>query len=131
MRVNWLFPVPLSKKENLLELTNKFITYGTLAIMKENSKIISLCAGYTNDEVTKLAYISVVATLPEHSGKGYGKLVVQNFVYKAREKGMKAVHLYATRNNISAIKMYESLGFVDFMLEDEIRPEDRHLILYL
>lgn len=131
IRVDHLFPVPLSKKESLLKLKNKLIGYGTLGIVRENNRIISLCAGYANNVSTKLAYISVVASLPEYAGKGYGKLAIRNFIGKARKKGMKAIHLYAVKDNIPAIRMYENLGFVDFILEDEPRPEERHLILYL
>ena len=126
-----MFPVSLSTKENLSELANKFIAHGTLDIVRENNKTVWLCAGYANNSSTKLAYISVVASLPECSGKGYGKLAVQDFIDKARKNGMKAIHLYAVKNNIPAIRMYESLGFVDYILEDEPRSEDRHLIMYL
>lgn len=121
----------MSKKESLFKLEKKLINYGTLGIVRESNKIISLCAGYANNSLSKLAYISVVASLSEYSGKGYGKLAVRNFIGKAREKGMKSIHLYVVKDNIPAIRMYESLGFVDYILEDEPRPEDRHLILYL
>lgn len=130
-RIDHLFLVSLSAKENLSELANKFIAYGTLGIVREEGRIISLCAGYANNKSTRLAYISVVASLPEYSGKGYGKIAVQNFIEKARKNGMKAIHLYAVKDNFPAIKIYESLGFVDYILEDEPRPEDRHLILCL
>lgn len=131
IKVDHLFPVSLSEKQSLSELADKFIAYGTMGIVKEGSKIISLCAGYANDNLTRLAYISVVASLPEYAGKGYGKIAVRDFITKAIKNGMKAIHLYAVRDNASAIRMYESLGFIDYVLEDEQRPEDRHLILYL
>lgn len=102
-----------------------------MGIVRENGKIVSLCAGYANDCLNRLAYISVVASLPEYLGKGYGKIAVQEFIEKANNAGMKAVHLYAVKENTPAIKMYERLGFVDYVAENEPRPKDRHLILYL
>lgn len=90
-----------------------------------------MCAGYTNDIETRLAYIFVVATLSEYMGKGYGKVVVQKFIEKAKQDGMQAVCLYADKSNKTALHMYEKLGFRDWNVIDEPRPEDKHLIHYL
>lgn len=131
IKVDHLFPVSLSEKKRLSELADVFMVYGTMGMVKEGDKIISLCAGYANDNLTRLAYISVFASLPEYAGKGYGKVAVRDFITKAINNGMKAIHLYAVKDNAPAIRMYESLGFIDYIVEDEPRPEDRHLILYL
>ena len=131
IKVDHLFPVSLSEKKRLSELADVFMVYGTMGMVKEGDKIISLCAGYANDNLTRLAYISVVASLPEYAGKGYGKVAVRDFITKAINNGMKAIHLYAVKDNAPAIRMYESLGFIDYIVEDEPRPEDSHLILYL
>ena len=131
IKVDHLFPVPLSAKEALPELADKLMAYGTMGIVKEGGKIISLCAGYANDNLTRFAYISVVASLPEYAGKGYGKVAVRDFITKAIKNGMKAIHLYAVKDNVPAIKMYKSLGFIDYVVEDELKHEDRHLVLYL
>ena len=131
IKVDHLFPVSLSEKKRLSELADVFMVYGTMGMVKEGDKIISLCAGYANDNLTRLAYISVVAPLPDYAGKGYGKVAVRDFITKAINNGMKAIHLYAVKDNAPAIRMYESLGFIDYIVEDEPRPEDRHLILYL
>lgn len=130
-KVERLFPIPLSEKEELTVLASKFEKYGTVSCVRENGKIIALCAGYTNDKVKRLSYISVVASLPEFSNKGYGKIVVQDFIGKAKNAGMHAVHLYADRDNKSALNMYAKLGFVDWVISEEPRPEDKHLIKML
>lgn len=44
---------------------------------------------------------------------------------------MKAIHLYADKENGAALNMYDKLGFVDWKINDEPRPEDKHLILRL
>lgn len=128
IRADHLFPVSLSERGKLCDLERKFSNFGTLGIVRENGKIISLCASYANDCLNRLAYISVVATLPEYSGKGYGKIAVQEFIEKAKNAGMKAIHLYADNKNTPAINLYERLGFVDYMVGNEPRPKDRHLI---
>lgn len=79
----------------------------------------------------RLGYISVVASLPEYTNKGYGKVAVQGFIEKAKNAGMKAIHLYADKENKTALNMYGKLGFVDWIIPDERRPEDKHLIRWI
>lgn len=131
IRVDKLFPIPLSQKENLEILASKFEQFGTVSYIMDNNKIVSFCAGYTNDMEKKLAYISVVACLPEYANKGYGKLTVEKFIEKAKSEGMDAIHLYAEKHNFIALHMYEKLGFSDYIIKDEPRPNNRHLILWL
>ena len=126
-----MFPIPLSEKENISVLASKFERFGTISCLKENGAIVALCAGYTNDIKNNLGYISVVASLPEYSNKGYGKIAVEGFIEKAKNAGMKAIHLYADKENRAALNMYDKLGFVDWKINDEPRPEDKHLILRL
>ena len=45
----------------------------------------------------------LVASLPEYTNKGYGKVAVQGFIEKAKDAGMKAIHLYADRENEAAL----------------------------
>lgn len=130
-KVERLFPVPLSEREQLIMLASKFEKYGTVSYVRENGKIIAICAGYTNDQVQRLGYISVVASLPEYTNKGYGKVAVQGFIEKAKNAGMKAIHLYADKENEAALNMYGKLGFVDWIIPDERRPEDKHLIRWI
>ena len=112
-------------------LASKFENCGTVSYVRENSKIIALCAGYANNQEQQLGYISVVASLPEYTNKGYGKIAVQGFIEKAKNAGMKAIHLYADRENKAALNMYGKLGFVDWVLPNEPRPEDKHLIRWI
>ena len=130
-KVDRLFPVPLSEREQLIMLASKFEKYGTVSYVRENGKIIAICAGYTNDQEQRLGYISVVASLPEYTNKGYGKVAVQGFIEKAKNAGMKAIHLYADKENKAALNMYGKLRFVDWIIPDELRPEDKHLIRWL
>lgn len=109
-------------------LASKFEKYGTVSYVRENGKIIAICAGYTNDREQRLGYISVVASLPEYTNKGYGKIAVKGFIEKAKDAGMKAIHLYADRGNKAALNMYGKLGFVDWNIPDEPRLKDKHLI---
>lgn len=130
-KVDTLFPVFLSEKENLKKLTEKILKNGLISAIRVDNELVAFVAGYANDFKNYMAYISIVATLPEYSGKGYGELAVKDFISKCIDRGMKAIHLYAVATNVPAIKMYQKLGFIDYKIENEPRPNDAHFILYL
>ncbi len=127
-RVDNSFPVPLSKKQELYDLAQKFCQMATLCYTLENGKMVALVAGYTENLINNTAYISVVATLPEARGKGYAKAAVKQFLDICISKGIAAAHLYTDASNNAAIALYEGLGFVPYTAQDEPRPEDVHLI---
>jgi len=130
-KADQLFPIPLSAKHNLEEFAKKLCDKATICTAIEGGDIVALLAGYTDNVENKLGYISIVATLPQAQGKGYGTMLIREFLGIARTKGLRAVHLYAVRENIPAIQMYKKLGFEDYILNDEPRPNDAHLIYYI
>lgn len=130
-RVDTTFPVPLSKKQSLAELAQKFYDKATICAESEHDKIVCIVAGYTEELTDNIAYISVIATLPEARGKGYAKKLIKQFLYICKDKNISAVHLYADKSNVIAIRLYEKLGFVVYSANDEPRPQDMHLIYFL
>ena len=128
--VDTSFPVPLSVKQPLECLAQKFCEKATLCHIEENGEMVALVAGYTQNLAKNMAYISVVATLPDMRGKGYAKKLMKQFLDICEEKKIAAVHLYTDASNEAAIALYERLGFVPYVVEDEPRPEDIHLIYH-
>ena len=129
--VDEYFPIPLSQKQNLKALSLKLYEKGTVVTREENGKIVSMLAGYTDNLENNLAYISVVATEKNAQGKGYSKALLNEFLQICKDKGVSAVHLYTTKGNATAIRLYESVGFVEYKPDNEPRPDDLHLICYI
>lgn len=125
------FPTPLSQKQDLCELSQKLFDKATLCVEWQGEKICSMVAGYTENTVNNMAYISVVATLKGEQGKGYASRLMGEFIRIAEKNCLDAVHLYTHRENIAAINFYKKLGFVELVTADEPRPDDLHLIYYL
>ena len=125
------FPVPLSKKQDLELLAKKLLEKATLVSVWHYEEMVALVAGYTENVVDNMAYISVLATRQEARGHGYAKDVVQRFLQICRDKKLSAVHLYAVPTNLPAVYLYKSLGFVEYKIENEPRKEDLHLIYYI
>lgn len=127
-KVNNEFETPLSKKQNLFDLAEKFSRKATICAVHVDGKIVAMVAGYTENIVDNLAYISVVATLPEEQGKGYAKQMLMEFLNICSKKSISAVHLYTNQGNLAALNLYKNLGFILYELENEPRPTDIHLI---
>lgn len=125
------FPIPLSEKTDLKDYALKLYRNATLCTYEENDNILAMVAGYTENIVGDMAYISMVVTLPEARGRGIARGLVSEFIGRARMKRLKAVHLYAVRQNTAAMKLYSDIGFVEWHLENEKRPDDVHFIYYL
>lgn len=125
------FPVPLSQKQDLTVLADKFYQYGTLFAEVDNGKIVSLVAGYTDNVINGRAYLSVVATLEEGRGRKLAPRLINRFIDLARSKNLNAVHLYTDKSNVVAIEMYKKLGFEVTCDDNEPRPDDVHFIYYL
>ncbi|MBO5505642.1 MAG: GNAT family N-acetyltransferase [Clostridia bacterium] len=130
-KVDSNFPVPLSKRQDLKFLSEKLTDKGTLCIATDDGNIVSMVGGYTENIIDNKAYISVVATLKEYSGKGFAKRLVREFIEVCKEKNIDAAHLYTVHNNTVAVNMYKSLGFLEWKIKDETRKEDLHLIYYI
>lgn len=130
-KVDCLFPIPLSEKQDLKILSEKLFEKGTIRVAMDDGKIISMVAGYTENMIDNRAYISVVATLEEYAGKGIAKKLIKEFIDVCKNKKIDAVHLYAVPSNVIAVNMYKNLGFVEWKLNDEPRKEDLHFIYYI
>lgn len=127
-KVDNTFPVPISEKQNLSQYSQKLLKQATLCCELNNGEIISMVAGYTDNLTDGMAYIALVATVNEAQGKGYAKKLILDFINICEDKGISSVHLYTHITNEKAINMYKSLGFEDYVSENEPRPDDVHLI---
>lgn len=131
-KVDQYFPVPLSKKTDLLSYSKKLYEKGTLfAAYNDKGEIVSLVAGYIDHAEGGIGYISLVATLDEARKQGYAHKLIRDFLVSARQKGLSAVHLYTSPDNQAALSLYRSMGFEEYYPQVETRPLDTHLICNL
>jgi|LSQX01.2.fsa_nt_gb N-acetylglutamate synthase-like GNAT family acetyltransferase len=124
--VDKLFPVALSQKQDLTVLSEKLYDKADVFVVREDDKIVSMVAGYTENLSDNIAYISIVATRPDFQGKGYAAKLIKEFIVLAKQKNIPAIHLYTASKSIAG--MYYKLGFKDYTIINEPRPQDIHLI---
>lgn len=128
VKVDRMFPTALSAKTGIREYALKLSQNATLCVVEERGEIVSMVAGYTENTVDQMAYISLVATLPGYRRRSYARDLVLEFIRIAGSKRLRAVHLYTAKGNLAAIRLYSGLGFVPWYPEQEQRPGDVHFI---
>lgn len=96
----------LTKPGPFMERTIEFGNYHGVFVQDE---LVAITGERLHlDEFTE---VSAVCTSPEHTGKGYGALLVSLVAEKIIQSG-KIPFLHVRADNTRAIKMYERLGFV-------------------
>lgn len=129
--IDKLLPVPLSERVSLEDFAEKILSKATICAEVIDGEIISLLAGYTENLENNIAYITIVGTLPKGQRKGYSKKLIKRFIQIADSKGIKAVHLHTDKHNNGAISLYKHLGFENYVVENEQKPNDCHLIYWI
>lgn len=94
------------------EMAIKFSKYGNI-LVEENFEgcICGFAAYYTNDHISKEAYISMIAVLPPYRKEGYGKSLLSAIIQEAQENKMESVCLEVDNSNNGAIEFYRKNFF--------------------
>ena len=69
-------------------------------------------AGYSNQ--VGEGYVNNVLIAPKYRGKGFSKPLMQAVIDAGHKNGINDFSLEVRVSNLSAIKLYESLGFVNY-----------------
>ena len=131
MQVDCDFPVAISSKVDLEVYAAKLFNYSTICAYINEGKIEGMVAGYSNDHKEGIGYIALVATLKSVRNQGIASRLVHEFIDVSKAQKMNLVHLYTDKSNSGAISMYHRLGFVEYIVESEPRPDDVHLVYYI
>jgi len=76
-------------------------------IVKEKNKII----GFVMWTEKKIPEIIDVMVLPERQNKGYGRTILDKVLTELKSKGFRKVRLGVFKSNLSALYLYEKIGF--------------------
>lgn len=81
----------------------------TFLVAREGRRVVGYVAGYADGEI---AYIASVAVDPAFRGRGLGRLLMETVMRRLVGAGVAAIGLHVREDNLAAIRLYESLGFV-------------------
>lgn len=102
-----VFSKPWSKASFLESIENKKNIY---LVAKEDEEIIGYCGLWG---IIDEGHITNVAVKKSCQGKGIGKEMLKKLLEFGRGKGLVAFTLEVRVSNMSAIRLYHSLGFLD------------------
>jgi GNAT superfamily N-acetyltransferase len=82
---------------------------GQIFFLEEGGEMVGTCSAvWTNQETMELGKLAVTAT---RRGQGYGRLLANEMIHFARERGCSRVVLFSSSKLSAALGLYEALGF--------------------
>lgn len=122
------FPIPLSKRINIQEYSEKLCNKGDIFITSsDEDEIAGLIAGYITHAEGDLGYISIIAVKQKYRKQGIAVELVKQFLDRAKTLGKKGVHVYTYKSNLPARNMYYRCGFKDCDKIKQDRLEEIHM----
>ena len=107
------------KREKYPALLDKIFYRGHF-LFAHQKDIMGYCAIYANDFINRTAYITLIVVRNEFQGKHVGRDLLKRALEIATNYGMDSCVLEVRKNNISAIRFYESNGFEKLNGDDRI-----------
>ncbi|MEI7578135.1 MAG: ribosomal protein S18-alanine N-acetyltransferase [Armatimonadota bacterium] len=110
---------PWSRKSFENELEHK---YGVFLVALVEGKVI----GYGGTWVlVDEAHVTNVVVSPDFRGQGIGRKLMNEMLVKAREKGAVCATLELRKSNEVALKLYESMGFIQATVRKAYYPDNQ------
>ncbi len=82
---------------------------GHILSLVENAKVVGVCALFRESPIR--FQLARMAVDPLARGKGYGEILIQAAISKAREKGARTVYLLSNTVLAPAVALYRKHGF--------------------
>ena len=98
--------------KDLEKYSLKLYKNAIVMIAKKSDEAIGFFALYANDYKSKIAYLTQIAILPEYQGCGIGKLLLDECIKNAVNRGMDKIRLEVLDTNIQAISFYQRNAFI-------------------
>jgi len=109
----------LSKKECKKDFNEIFSSKNNILMAaEENKKLTGFLYGtFQGKKNTGKGYIEVIFVSKKHRNCGVGSNLIYEFIHIAKEKGYHKIQLSVNIHNITALKLYEEIGFKIFKYE--------------
>lgn len=118
------FKQPWNIDQCLYELKEN--PFSTIYWIKEE-EVVGYAFLWVTFEIAQLARIGID---PAFRKKGYGKKLLQELMRIAREQGCEFMSLEVRESNLAAIKLYESLSFVQVNVSKNYYPDGENAIVF-
>lgn len=107
------FDTEVPSEEEMSQRLAPIIEHMPAWVCEEDGQLAGYC--YAHEWKTKKAYNTTVETTiylhPDHTGKGYGRLLMDCLINDCRGRSLHALVACITIPNESSVKLHEKLGF--------------------
>lgn len=111
-KIDKTLPVPLSARVDILNFARTNLERGyVFAIEEGDGELACAAVFYYRFRSETAAYLDLMATLPDHCGKGYAKAVMDAMETAAKRDGMLEFHLHTNDTNVAALALYGKRGY--------------------
>ncbi|MBT3384102.1 MAG: GNAT family N-acetyltransferase [Prolixibacteraceae bacterium] len=107
-----IFNPPLNTKIDIDDYSIKISNFAIQFWATFNNKIVGFMACYFNDPKKEIGYITTISVVKKRQGQGVGNQLLYNAILYAKENDFKKINLEVNKENISAIQLYEKVGFI-------------------
>lgn len=81
----------------------------TFFVARDGRTIVGYITGYIENDT---AYIASIAVDLDYQGRGLGRLLMETVMEKFTQAGINTIGLHVREDNVAAIHLYQSLGFI-------------------
>lgn len=107
-KAHWGYgPGQIENWSDVLTITEDFISSNSVYKLSEEGKIFGYYAYILDDSIS--VTLDSLFIHPDHIGKGFGKLLMDDFLKRIESEGMKNIFLEADPN---ATAFYQRYGFI-------------------
>lgn len=105
-------PVALSARVDLVEFARRNLEKGYVFAVEDGEGGLA-CAAifYYHFRSETAAYLNLMATVSEYSGRGYATAVMDAMEAAAKRDGMTEFHLHTNDTNVAALSLYGKRGY--------------------
>jgi ribosomal protein S18 acetylase RimI-like enzyme len=107
----YFIPIPISKKVNLVEYSQKLSNLATHISCRIENELIGFTCCYMNNFDNKIAFISLTTILPNFIGKGIGTKLTLKCEDIIRNKGFIGVEFEVEKENLQSIIMHQKIDY--------------------
>lgn len=124
------FSMPWSKKDFETAVKDENLNYFNIYLVAEEQEILGYCGLWG---VAGEGQINNVAVKAECRNKNIGKAMLQKLMEIGKEKELDSFTLEVRVSNVSAIKLYHNLGFIDAGIRKGFydSPKEDAIIMWL
>lgn len=117
----------LQNKEAIDFFSKKFSKYANVVLAETiEKKSIGFIAYYANNLETRIAFISMIAILPEYRGRHIGQSLLDFCKKDVIAKAFSSIKLEVSKNNYIAQQFYRKNGFIPINELDMLTMEWRN-----